>query len=86
MQDLPRIFDAQGRFVEPDRATLPPEAIEQLDRVQRAYTSVVDQEAVVANCQEAVTASLNAVIAAEKLAAPYPPYNFMSLWRETVRN
>jgi hypothetical protein len=85
MEDLPRIFDAQGKFVEPDRSKLAPEAITQLDRVQRAYTSVADQEAIVAKCQEEITASLSAVIAGEKLCDPYGPYTFMSLWRETVK-
>ena len=86
IQDLPRIFDAGGKYVEPDRSTLSPEVIEHLDRVQRAYTSVVDQEAIVAERQEEITASLSAVIAAEKLCAPFGRYDFHRLWLETVKN
>ena len=85
MQNLPQIFDGEGKFIEPDQSKLTPEAIKQLDAVRAAYDAVQEHEAIVESCQKEITAALSAVAAAEKLAAPYGKYDFHRLWLETVK-
>jgi len=85
MQSLPQIFSSSGKFIEPDQSTLTPQAIKRLDAIRIAYNAAQDQERAVADAQIEITAALQQVAEADRIAKPFGPYDFHRLWLETVK-
>lgn len=77
MQPLPQLFDGV-KFIEPNQTGLSAEAIKRLDAVRRAYGDTTAAEQQVATAQEQVTAALQDVADAEKIAQRFYQYDINS--------
>ena len=84
MQPLPQIFDGVT-FIEPDQTNLPPEAQSRLADVRNAWNALRVAEQGVKDAQAVVTAALEKVADAERVVAPFGPYDFHRLWQQSVK-